>query len=141
MVTLTGTPLQLLPLAVNFAISFLFLSTLRHGKTPLITAIAMIESGAVLLPPELVRYTRRLTAVWGIFLILLGAKHLILEWPQGWWIAALLADSVAIGLFFLLEFALRKLNFPGRTFASPWTLFRLIQQQGGLFRLYRQCMT
>jgi uncharacterized membrane protein len=140
MVTLSGILLQLLPLVVNFAVSFLFLNTLRHGKIPLITAIAIVESGAAL-PIALALYTRRLTAVWGVFLILLGVKHLTLEWPQGWWITALLADSIAIGLFFFLEFTWRKLRFPECTFAPPWTLFRLIRQQGGLFRLYRQCMT
>ncbi len=139
MVTLPGLLLQLLPLAINSAVSFLFLSTLRHGKTPLITAIAIIESGPAL-PAGLARYTRRLTAAWGLLLMLLGVKHLILEWPQGWWVAALLVDSCVIGLFFLLEFVWRKLRFPDHAFAPPWTLFRLIRQQGGLFRLYRQCM-
>lgn len=139
MVTLPGLLLQLLPLAINFSVSFLFLSTLRRGKTPLITAIAIIESGPVL-PAGLARYTRRLTAIWGLFLILLGVKHLILEWPQGWWFTALLADSIAIGSFFLLEFAWRKSSFPEHTFVPPWALFRLIRRHGGLCRLYRRCM-
>lgn len=139
MVTLSGMLPQLMPLAANFAVSFLFLSTLRRGKIPLITAIALIESGAAL-PAELTLYTRRLTAVWGALLMLLGVKHLIVEWPPGWWGVALLADSTAIGLFFLMEFTWRKSKFPERTFAPPWTLFRLIRQQGGLFHLYRQCM-
>jgi uncharacterized membrane protein len=139
MVTFPGTFLQLLPLAVNLGISFLFLNTLRRDKTPLITGIATIESGGSL-TAELMIYTRRLTAAWGLFLILLAIKHLILEWPQGWWVAALLADSIAVGLFFLLEFAWRKRKFPGYTFAPPWVLARLIRKQGGLFRLYRRCM-
>lgn len=133
------TFLQLLPLAVNLGISALFLNTLRRDKIPLITAIAAIESGGTL-PAELLSYTRGLTAAWGVFLILLGIKHLLLEWPQGWWFAALLTDSISIGLFFLLEFAWRKQKFPERSFAPPWVLFRLIRRQGGIFSLYRQCM-
>jgi uncharacterized membrane protein len=139
MVIFSDFLLYLLPLAVNFSVAFLFLSTLRRSKIPLVTAIATIESGGIL-SAELMPYTRRLTAVWGVLLILLGIKHLVLEWPQGWWIAALLTDSIAIGLFFIAEFFWRKAKFPECVFAPPWTLFRLIRRQGGLFHLYRQCM-
>ena len=139
MVTLSSIWLQLLPLVVNASLSFVFLSTLRRDKIPLITAIATIEAGEAL-PTELAIYTRRLTIAWGVFLILLGIKHLLIEWPQGWELATLLADSIAVSLFFLLEFVWRKRRFSERTFESPWKLFQLIRQHGGLFRLYRQCM-
>lgn len=139
MVSLTSPWIQLLPLAVNASISFVFLSTLRRDKTPLITAIATIEAGGTL-PTELAMYTRRLTMIWGIFPILLGIKHLFITWPQGWELAALLVDSIAVSLFFLLEFAWRQRRFLGHTFVSPWTLLQLIRQHGGLFHIYRRCM-
>ena len=139
MVTLSSIWLQLLPLAVNASLSFVFLSTLRRDKTPLITAIATIEAGEAL-PAELAIYTRRLTMAWGAFLILLCIKHLLIKWPQGWELATPLVDSIAVSLFFLLEFAWRKRRFSERTFESPWGIFKLIRQHGGLFYLYRRCM-
>ncbi len=138
--TVPGFFTHLLSPAINFAVAFLFLSTLRPGKTPLISAIAVMESGGPL-PPELASYTRRLTGAWGLFLVLLGGKHLVLEWPQGWWLAAVFLDTAAIASFFVLEFAWRRQRFPDRSFATPWALFMLIRRQGGIFRLYRQCMT
>jgi len=135
-----GTLFQLLPLAVNLGVSGLFLTTLRRGKTPLVTALATMEQGKAL-TPRFAIYTRRLTAAWGLLLILLGVTHLVIEWADSWWIASWLIDWIAIGLFFLVEFAWRIFRFPGFQFASPWTLFRLVQRQGGLYRLYRRCMT
>lgn len=136
----SATWLHLLPLAVNASLSFVFLSTLRKDKTPLISAIAAIEAGGML-PAELTTYTRRLTMAWGAFLILLCIKQLFVAWPQGWELAALLVDSIAVSLFYLLEYSWRKWKFSRRNFESPWVLYGLIRQHGGLIRLYRQCMT
>jgi uncharacterized membrane protein len=134
-----GTVFSFLPFAVNLVVSIGFLSTLRRGNTPLITAIAQIEQGGTI-PAELAVHTRRLTAVWGLLLFSLAVKHLFLEWPHDLWFLSVAADSLAIGLFFLLDFGWRALRFPGYTFASPWRLIKLIRQQGGIYRLYRQCL-
>jgi uncharacterized membrane protein len=134
---------QLLPLAVNLIISGLFLCTLVPGKMPLITAIATVEQGGNL-PADLARYTRSLTAVWGCFLLLLGVSQSAMTWPSAWRgyeFTSLFADSLAIILFFLLEFVWRRFRFPAYRFDSPWQLWKLIRDQGGMYRLYRKCMS
>jgi len=130
----------LLPLAANLAVACVFLVTLRSGNTPLVTVIASIEQGAPL-PERLARYTRRLTLAWGTVLILLGLASVLISRTVAWNRAlVIVGDSVAILMFYMLEYAWRILFFPERRFASPWKLWQLIRQQGGLYRLYRRCL-
>lgn len=53
--------------AINFFLFWLFASTLRHGEEPLITRLAHRVHGA--LTPEIVIYTRGVTAAWALFFI------------------------------------------------------------------------
>ena len=132
-----------MPLAINLIVARFFLITLKPGNTPLITAIVKIEQGG-LVPPDLAAYSRRLTGVWGIFLIWLGISQLSFGNFPGMALHPVLQffiDPAAILVFFALEFAWRVHRFPLYRFASPWELWTLIRRNGGLRRIYHQCKT
>lgn len=130
-------PLLLVPVVFVVGIAWIFARTLRAGRTPLITRIVIGIEGdgdPAALAPDLLRYTRGLTAAWaGVLLGMAGANLTLamLASPAGllesvgvpsplpisqqqwsWW-ANLLNYSV-IGGFFIIEFAIRKRRFPGR---------------------------
>ncbi|MFN0160131.1 MAG: hypothetical protein ACKVQQ_02810 [Burkholderiales bacterium] len=137
-----GIVLILLPLIANLAVARLFFITLKRGNTPLITAFARVEQGGGL-SPELVTYTRRLTGIWGVFLLLLGMSHLLpfrSAAVHPGHAMQFLFDPALIACFFLIEFAWRVRRFPAHRFVPPWELWALIRRQGGLFHLYRQCL-
>src|SRR5450432_1156983 len=60
--------LDALPALVAVLIAWIFLRSLRHGRTPLIArAIVSIDGAAQLDDPAVVRYARRLTWVWAVY--------------------------------------------------------------------------
>jgi uncharacterized membrane protein len=65
-----------LHLAVYLGLLWMFARTLRRGREPLVTGIARRVRGV--LPPEVVRYTRRVTAAWCVFFAGMAATSLFL---------------------------------------------------------------
>jgi uncharacterized membrane protein len=53
--------------AINLLLAWFFGRTLVRGRTPLVTALARVVRGVSPLPPELERYTRRVTWAWSLF--------------------------------------------------------------------------
>jgi uncharacterized membrane protein len=94
--------------AFHAALAIVFGATLRAGATPLISALAERVQG--LLPPEVQRYTRRLTLLWVVYFTGMTALSLALyAWAPWWWwsLYANLLTPLAAALLFLGEFALR----------------------------------
>ncbi|TWH99959.1 putative membrane protein [Luteimonas cucumeris] len=129
-------PLLLAPTAFIALVAYVFGRSLQRGRVPLISKIVMALEGetAATLAPELMRYTRRLTAAWAWALGLLAAINLLLALiavPDGvlaqfgmqapltvtqtqWsWFANIFNYGI-IAAFFAIEFAIRKHHFPGR---------------------------
>lgn len=93
--------------------------TLLSGQTPLIERIARVSDPV--LPPELRRYTRKLTVIWCAYFV---AASLLTLWdalPVGWAGALVLAGSLAL---FVGEHLARPHLFPGKTFPSMWQQVR-----------------
>lgn len=126
-------PVLLVPTAFVALVAYWFGRSLVGGRTPLISkiVIAMEEESP---PPELLRYTRGLTAAWAIALSALATINLALALiavPDGllaqfglrppltvteaqWsWFANIFNYGI-LGGFFAIEFAIRKRRFPGR---------------------------
>jgi len=129
-------PLLLVPVAFIGLVAWMFGRTLQPGRIPLITRIVTVldEVAVERMEPELARYTRGLTLAWTVLLLVLGAVNLALAMiasPDGllsqlglqppvtitrtqWsWFANLFNYGFIAG-FFVVEFQLRKLRFPGR---------------------------
>ena len=72
-----GPPLYYLPpILINLLLAVLFGSTLRRGRTPLVTQYSILHRGR--LEPDVVGYTRRVTQVWTAFFLLLAGESLLL---------------------------------------------------------------
>lgn len=99
--------LALLWLAAVFGLS------LRRSRVPLIERIARVREPA--LPPAQVRYTRRLTQVWCVYLGFAAVS--------GWWLSwtpllgGVIVTAVSL-LLFVGEHRLRRVWFPGQQFPS-----------------------
>lgn len=117
---------RLVPVFVLGALALFFGRTLRAGEQPLIERIALVSDPA--LPPELRRYTRRLTAVWCAYFVLAALVALV---ARGSWIA--ISGWVWAGtvLLFAGEHLLRRRLFPQHRFPG------LIQQVRDTWSVWR----
>jgi len=133
---LVRAPMLLVPVAFVALIAWWFARSLRAGRVPLITRIvsALDDVPPAAMAPELVRYTRGLTAAWAGLLAVLGAINLalaLLAAPDGllallgmpsplsitrgqWSWFANVCNYGIVGGFFLAEYQYRKRHFPGR---------------------------
>ena len=131
-----GLPLLLVPVAFVAAIAWLFARSLWAPRGALITRIVAALDGSTpqTLAPDLVAYSRGLTAAWALALGVLGAANLALAMvaePGGllaslglrgpvtitreqWSLFANVLNYGIVGGFFAVEFAYRKRRFPGR---------------------------
>jgi uncharacterized membrane protein len=101
-------------LAIPAALGWLFGSTLRAGREPLISGFARLARGGVL-APDLQRYTRRLTQLWTLMFALMVATALtliLLEQIAWWSFVSNVLNYLLIGLLFALEYAYRRWRFP-----------------------------
>lgn len=133
---LAGLPLLLAPVAFVAAIAWLFARSLRAPRGALITRIVAALDGSTpdTLAPELLSYSRGLTAGWAVALGVLGLANLALAMvaePGGllvtlglrvpvtitreqWSLFANILNYGIVGGFFAVEFIYRKHRFPGR---------------------------
>ena len=100
-------------LPIPAALGYVFGSTLRAGREPLISGFARLARGGTL-APDLQHYTRRLTQVWSLMFALMFtvALTLILLDEIHWW--SLITNVVnygVIGLMFAVEYAWRRWRF------------------------------
>ena len=115
------TALDLVPLAVNLGLAFLFGISLTEGHTPLIArAIIAIEGAERLELPRVDTYARMLTLAWAL---LFGIQAILFILLMGWWLPQLAIDSRAYhwammwlhvggyllpGLFMVVEYGFRR---------------------------------
>ena len=91
------------------ALAWLFGRTLRAGRTPLITQLA--RAMHMQSTPGLERYTAKVTRAWVLYFIGMALLCLLLFLllPFGWWaLYANIISPLALGGFFLGEYAMRR---------------------------------
>lgn len=147
-------PLLVAPVAFVAFIAWWFARSLRSPRGALISRIVAGLDRVPLseVEPEILRYTRRLTAAWAIALALLGLVNLVLAllatpgglldrmghaapWPitpEQWSWFANLATWGLVGGLFAGEYLLRKRLFPGR-YASLADFLRRMAGLGPAF--------
>ena len=102
-----GLTAALAPVLVNLLLARFFQVTLEPGSEPLISRIARIarrETGA--LPVVLADYTRRLTAAWAFFFLMLALNSALLAAFARLETAMLFANTlnpIFMGVFFVVE--------------------------------------
>ena len=118
--------LRLLPTLVLLWLAWFFGRTLRRGEMPLIERVARVAKPA--LSPTLVRYTRGLTALWCLYFIAAAALNLAADPGFSRVSLGVAATSAA---FFVAEYGLRRLLFPGEYFPN------LVEQVRDTVRVWR----
>ena len=162
----TQTLLLAPPVLFLALVSWFFGRTLRAPRMPLISRIvqALEGHGDGPLPPDLARYTRRLTAAWSLVLGLLALCNALLAFaavpggvadrlgllPPGlppawtvprehWSLIANLLNYGIVGAFFVGEYSLRRRHFPDRPYRNFGEFMAQLARLGpnfwrGLFR-------
>lgn len=98
---------------VNLLLALVFGRTLRAGSEPLVTRFARVLHTT--LPPEVIRYTRRVTIAWTLFfatLFTLSCLLYVSGMLAAWSFLANLASPFLIGSMFLVEYAIRLRALP-----------------------------
>lgn len=94
---------------INFFLALAFGSTLRPGRTAIITAVALRVHGGYL-PPRQLQYTRTLTGAWVVFFLLIVSTSLALfafAPFEVWALFANVVTPIATGVMFGGEHLLR----------------------------------
>ena len=110
--------LYLPPIALPLLLLVVFARTLRPGQVPLVTAIGLQVHGW--LPPDIVRYTRQVTAFWALFLLALSLSSAALAAFGGdamWSVFSNCINYLLVAACFLAEYGYRRWRF--RDFAQP----------------------
>lgn len=108
--------LYLPPILISGGLLWLFASTLRTGREPLVTTFARVvfrESD-----PQQLRYTRRVTQIWSLFFLAMLLETLLLSLfapLELWSLFANVLNYLFIAILFVVEFGYRRLRFPQRT--------------------------
>ena len=113
------------PVAINLALAAVFAYTLRPGAVPMISRFARRERGT--LEPELVGYTRGLTAGWVAFFVAMAAVAVALPlagWTTAWLAFALVGNYVLIAAFLVAEYLYRRRRFAHLRHAPPRDMWR-----------------
>jgi len=118
--------LRLLPTLVLLWLAWFFGRTLLAGEVPLIERVARVAKPA--LSPELVRYTRLLTALWCSYFVMAAAFNLGADLGFS---RVSLGVAATSATFFVLEYRLRRMLFPGEYFPN------LIEQVRDTVRVWR----
>ena len=111
---------------INIALCVAFATTLRKNEEPLITRFARLTRGGHL-PDELARYTRRLTGVWAAFFALMASISLALALVgsvSAWSLFTNMLNYLFVALFFVVEYAYRRLRYRQHSHVSPWQMIR-----------------
>lgn len=113
---------------INAAMCGVFAITLRKGSTPLITRLAAFVHRDF--TPALEAYTRRLTALWAAYFVVMAATSVALfVWaPWSWWsLFANLVTPAAVLAMFVGEQVVRRLRHPEFERASIGVAWRAWQ--------------
>jgi uncharacterized membrane protein len=99
--------------ATNFALAFIFGRSLAQGRESLITTFARLVHGE--LPPEVVRYTRRVNLAWTLFfsvLFVLSCALYLSGERAAWSVLANFATPLGVGAMFAVEYFVRHRVLP-----------------------------
>ena len=99
---------------MNLALAMLFGRTLRAGHEPLVSSFARVLQGKPL-PPEVVRYTRRVTIAWTVFflsLFTLSSTLYLGGFRDAWSFLVNIASPLLIGTMFAGAYAIRMRALP-----------------------------
>jgi uncharacterized membrane protein len=99
---------------MNLSLAFLFGRTLRAGREPLVSTFARVLQGAPL-PPEVMRYTRRVTIAWTVFflaLFTLSSTLYLGGFREAWSFLANIASPLMLCTMFAAEYAIRMRALP-----------------------------
>ena len=97
----------------NLLLAVIFGRTLAPGQEPIVTRFARIMHPE--LPPEVVRYTRKVTIAWTTFFLALFAFSCGLYsggFIEAWSLLANILSPILIGAMFVLEYAVRLRALP-----------------------------
>ena len=160
-VGLAQLPLLAPPMLFTGLLAWMFLRSLIRPRQPVITTIvsALEACPADQLAPDLLAYTRRLTAAWGVvlgvlcltngvlgliavpngLLVRLGHAPLVALPQAGWSWFANFIDYGLVGVFFLAEYAYRQHRFPERPYRHFGEFLQRMAALGPLFwqRVFR----
>ena len=92
----------------NLVLAIVFGRTLLAGREPLVGRFARAVHGD--LPPDVVRYTRQVTAAWTVFFVLLFAASCTLylgRFLEAWSLLANILTPLLVGAMFVVEYAVR----------------------------------
>lgn len=99
----------LAPVMINASLFLLFARSLGPGATPLITKFA--DAVRDEMPPNVLRYTRRVTQAWALFSLSLTLQSVLLAVYAPLEIWSLFTNFInygLVGLFFVVEFGIRR---------------------------------
>lgn len=94
--------------STNLVLALVFGRTLFGGREPLVTTFARLVHGS--LPPEVERYSRRVTVAWTLFFLAMLAAScgLYLSGQRAAWsVLANFATPIGVGAMFVVEHAIR----------------------------------
>ncbi|MGH8441793.1 MAG: hypothetical protein ACRETF_02700 [Nevskiaceae bacterium] len=100
------------PAVLPAMLAALFIGTLRNGRVPLVTRMAVAERGS--LSPELLAYTRNVTRAWGWMLSAMAVAAVALALLAPLWVWSLFTNFLCyalLGLMFVGEYVWRRLKF------------------------------
>lgn len=106
----------LIPALINLLLALLFGLSLVNGQEALITRIARLARSPQPMTPEHLRYTRRLTRIWGFLFLILAGVALVLALYATPGFSLFFANAInplIVGVFLILESQFRRRHFPG----------------------------
>jgi uncharacterized membrane protein len=119
------------PAIIYLALAAWFGRTLLPGRQPLISGLASLERGE--LEPVLARYTRRLTAMWSAFFVLMAAVSAALAVfadAETWSVFVNGVSYLLIALLFVGEYVYRRVHYSQFRHASFPRMMRMLFTAG-----------
>ena len=119
------------PALINAALAIVFAASLRRPREPVITRFARMEHPV--LPPELARYTRRLTVAWAaLFAVMAGVALALAVWGslETWSTFTNVVSYLLVAALFAGEHAYRRWRFRQYRHAGLRELVRNVRGAG-----------
>ncbi len=98
------------PVLIHAVLCWLFLRSLSHGRTPVISRLAAVFRGH--LSPAVAAYTRTVTQVWAVYFGLMAVQGIVLALYAPPWVWSLFTNGVNYALtlaLLLAEYAVRRI--------------------------------
>lgn len=115
------------PVVTPAVVVAVFAGSLRAGQVPVATRLAQLSRDV--LEPDVLVYTRRVTAMWALILaaIAVGNAALALLAPLPVWsLFSNFVNYLLVGLVFVLEYLYRRLRFPTHVHGGFLAHLRLV---------------